>query len=47
MCAGRLTKVDYQWELSMFPLLAAFGSLILARYLREAGELRRDNEMII
>lgn len=42
-----LTNVDYQWEFSLFPLLAAFGSLILARYLREAGELRRDNEMII
>lgn len=46
-CAGKLTRVDYQWELSLFPLLVAFGALILARYLREAGELRRDNEMII
>lgn len=45
--AGSLVNVDYHWELSLFPLLAAFGSLILARYLREAGELRRDNEMII
>lgn len=46
-CAEKLTNVDYQWELSLFPLLAAFGALILARYLREAGELKRDNEMII
>ncbi len=45
--AGSLTSVDYHWEISLFPLLAAFGALILARYLREAGELRRDNEMII
>ncbi|MCI8376103.1 MAG: hypothetical protein HFI29_11815 [Lachnospiraceae bacterium] len=45
--AGSLSYVDYRWEISFFPLLAAFGSLILARYLREAGELRRENEMII
>ena len=47
LCSRQLTHVDYQWEFSLFPLLAAFGSLILARYLREAGELHRDNEMII
>lgn len=47
ICAEKLTSVDYQWQLSLFPLLAAFGALILARYLREAGELKRDNEMII
>ncbi len=46
-CAGSLTSIDYRWEFSLFPLLAAFGSLIMARYLREAGELHRDNEMII
>lgn len=46
-CSAKLTSVDYQWELSLFPLLAAFGALILARYLREAGEIHRDNEMII
>lgn len=46
-CTEKLTSVDYQWQLSLFPLLAAFGALILARYLREAGELKRDNEMII
>lgn len=45
--SGQLSSVDYHWEVSLFPVLTAFGSLILARYLREAGEIRRENEMII
>lgn len=44
---GSLTHIAYHWEISLFPFLTAFGALILARYLREAGEIRRDNEMII
>ncbi len=47
LCSRQLTQLEYQWEIPLFPLLAAFGSLILTRYLREAGELHRDNEMII
>jgi len=44
---GLLTQIHYHWEISLFPLLTAFASLILARYLKEAGELKQENEMII
>ena len=45
--SGKLMHLDYQWELSLSPLLTAFGALLLARYLRAAGELKQENEMII
>lgn len=45
--SGALTDVSYHWEISLLPLLMAFGSLVLARYLREAAKLKYDNEMII
>lgn len=45
--AGYLTSVNYSMELSLFPLLMAFASLILTRYFKEAALLREDNEMII
>lgn len=44
---GYLTSVNYSFELSLFPLLMAFASLILTRYLKEAYAIRQDNEMII
>ncbi len=45
--AGKLIQLHYSWEISLFPLLTAFASLILVRYLRSAGELKEENRMII
>lgn len=43
----RLAQVNYGVQLSLFPLLLAFGALILARYAERAGELRQENELFI
>ena len=40
--SGKLMHLDYQWELSLSPLLTAFGALLLARYVRAAGELKQE-----
>lgn len=45
--SSRLHDTNFNLNITLFPLIIAFGAMILAGYFKETRELHEDNEMII
>lgn len=45
--SNQLTDTEFNLNITLFPLIIAFGAMILAGYFKETKELHEDNEMII
>ncbi len=45
--SNQLKNAEFNLNITLFPLVIAFGAMILAGYFKETKELHEDNEMII